>query len=265
VSEALTASLVLNVAELSGLGGRATNEDAHRHLLAGQLACFAVSDGVGGEEGGEIASRLIVDTVIERFKILPSIDGKALRNHVDAAAAEVARRQESDPALAKMSATVAVLCLDCSAGLTRWLHLGDTRIYQFREGQVFRMTKDHSAVQQLVDAGYCAPSQTRTHPLRSSLLGAVGLAGEATVEVTEGSSDMQVGDAFLICTDGFWEWINEAQMAAALAGTSTAQAWLDQMELLSAQNSASAPKPRDNYTAFAVRVGDQTHFGQSTP
>jgi serine/threonine protein phosphatase PrpC len=264
VSEALTASLVLNVAELSGLGGRATNEDAHRHLLAGHFACFAVSDGVGGEEGGEIASRLIVDTVIECFKAAPSFDKKSLRNHVDAAAAEVAHRQKSDPVLANMSATVAVLCLDCGAGLARWLHLGDTRIYQFRESQLLRMTQDHSAVQQLVNAGYCAPSQIRTHPLRSSLLAAIGLSGEAAVEVSEGDSDVQIGDAFLICTDGFWEWIDEPQMAAALSGTSTAQAWLDRMELLSSQTAASAIKPRDNYTAFAVRVGDQTHFGQST-
>lgn len=246
--------LTLHYAALTNVGGRANNEDAYRIAVHDARACFVVSDGVGGENGGEIASQAVVNTVVTHFEQQQAASDAALRTCLDAAKAEVARLQSTDVALKNMSATVTILLLDCERAEAQWGHLGDSRIYQFRDQKVHRVTKDHSAVQQLVEAGYCTADQLRTHPLRCSLLGAIGAPDGEGADAVQEASEFASGDAFLLCTDGLWEWVEEHQMEAALQEAASVEQWLDELEKIADKRSLSSPAPRDNYTAIAIWI-----------
>ncbi len=248
--------LALRYAAITNTGGRANNEDAYRLSVRDARACFVVSDGVGGENGGQIASHAIVNTVVTHFEQQNAASDAALLACLGAAKAEVARLQATDAALKKMSATVAMLLLDCERREAQWGHLGDSRIYQFRDQKICRVTKDHSAVQQLVEAGYCTADELRAHPLRSSLLGAIGVSDAEAADPVRASSEFASGDAFLLCTDGFWEWIAENQMEAALQGASSVELWLDALEKIAGDSALSSPAARDNYTAIAIWIAD---------
>lgn len=247
--------LSLQVAQRSDLGGRASNQDHYGSAEQDELACFVVADGVGGYQGGEIASRLVVDAVLQRFCQEALFGERALRSYVNFAIAEVGRRKQQAPQLAEMSATVAAVLVDRQAGVALFAHLGDTRIYLFRQGRLSSVTRDHSAVQQFIDAGYCEPAQLRTHPLRSTLLAAVGIESETSVDMIDPPLPLEAGDALLICSDGFWEWIGDDAMAGALREAGSVQAWLDSMAATTQAASTVSGKVRDNSTVIAVWVG----------
>lgn len=244
--------LVLSFAEVTDAGGRESNQDALRSAQQDDLRCFVISDGVGGEAGGEIASRTIVDAVTGRFLEEASFGPRALRSYIDCAALEVERCKNSDDRLREMRATVAAVLIDCENQSASWAYLGDTRVYLFRKNKVYSVTKDHSLVQQLVNAGYCGADQLRTHPQRSVLCGAIGGDSADMLEVTVAASMIEAGDAFLVCTDGFWEWIDEEEMENAAASARSAQEWLAAMRAVVEEKGRRSAKSRDNYTAFTI-------------
>ncbi|MEN3294166.1 MAG: family protein phosphatase [Burkholderiales bacterium] len=251
-------SLVLSYAEVTDTGGRQANQDALAAAEQDDLACFVVSDGVGGQAGGEIASNIIVEAVIGSFLREASFGPRALRSYIERAAVEVRNRKSEDERLREMSATVAAVLVDRKNRTALWAHLGDTRVYLFRRNRIHTMTRDHSLVQQLVDEGYCSPADLRTHPQRSALCAAIAGDGEDIPEVTEAAITIEAGDAFLVCTDGFWEWITEPEMERAAASTDSAQGWLEMMRALVEENGGLSTKPCDNYTAFAICLDEST-------
>lgn len=246
--------LALSHAQVTKIGGRDTNEDALGCTFSDDAACFVVSDGVGGHEGGEIASVAVVEAVQESFQAYPSASGEVLRSHIEYAAASVAQCKKGNKALAKMSATAAALIIDLYAHRALWAHVGDTRVYMLRNGRVHRVTRDHSLVQQLVDAGYCTAEQAKVHPLRNTLLFAIGAESDEPLEITCDETDLLEGDAFLICTDGLWEWLSAEEIEHLLALSLTAKQWLDELIRVSEENCRGSAKLRDNYTAFAVII-----------
>jgi serine/threonine protein phosphatase PrpC len=248
--------LVLRHAQITKIGGRDTNEDALGCAFAGDAACFVVSDGVGGHEGGEIASAAVVAAVTESFRADSSPRDEALKSHVERAVESVARHQTENMALSNMSATVVALIVDSRSRRAIWTHVGDTRLYLFRQCKLNRVTKDHSLTQQLVDAGYCTPEQAKVHPLRNNLLVAVGADGGEPLEISPDESEIRGGDAFLLCTDGLWEWVDAHEMEKALAAASAPEQWLEELVRISEENSRMSAKLRDNYTAFALLIED---------
>jgi serine/threonine protein phosphatase PrpC len=247
-------NVALNVAQVTHAGGRETNEDALGSAARGGLACFAVSDGVGGQHGGEVAARIVVDTVTGEFTLNPACDPCSLRSYIEAANTRVAARKAEERGLAEMAATAAVLLIDQMNRLALWAHMGDTRIYLFRDGRLHSVTKDHSLVQQMVDAGYCKAAQLRTHPMRNALCQAIDGDGDRSADVMAAPLPIQAGDRFLLCTDGFWEWITEEDMEEAAAAADSAAQWLAKLQALVETNGSRAPAPADNYTAFAIGV-----------
>jgi serine/threonine protein phosphatase PrpC len=249
--------LALKHAELSEIGDRQSNQDAKANARQGGLACFVISDGAGGHKGGEVASSLVVKAIIDSFLQELSFGVRALQFYVSQALAQVALSKKSNPPLADMSATMAAVLIDNDNRCALWAHLGDTRIYFFRDKKINRVTRDHSLVQQFVDAGYCPPEALRTHPQRSVLYAAIGTDGETPPEVTRDVISLQEGDAFLLCTDGFWEWITEIEMEQTLRRAITVDDWLRRMRLIVENNGSKSPKFRDNYTAQALWFSDQ--------
>jgi serine/threonine protein phosphatase PrpC len=249
--------LALKHAEMSEIGDRQSNQDAKGSARQGAVACFVVSDGAGGHKGGEIASSLVVRAIIDSFLQELSFGVRALQFYVSQAIAHVAQNKKSNPPLADMSATMATILIDTDNRCALWAHLGDTRIYFFRNKKISKITRDHSLVQQFVDAGYCPPEALRTHPQRSVLYAAIGTDGDTLPEVTRDVISLQEGDAFLLCTDGFWEWIAEIEMEQTLRRALTVEDWLRRMRQIVENNGGKSPKFRDNYTAQALWFSDQ--------
>ncbi|MFY9512981.1 MAG: serine/threonine-protein phosphatase, partial [Rubrivivax sp.] len=151
-----------------------------------------------------------------------------------------------------MHSTVVCLVVDFVEHRAHWAHAGDSRMYWFRGGRVHDRTRDHSLVQSLVDAGMLADADVRSHPKRSELRSALGL-GDDILEVShgDGRGAVAAGDVFLLCTDGLWEYIEDAVLERLLAAAATPRAWLDALaaEVLAA---AAHKTSHDNFTALAV-------------
>jgi serine/threonine protein phosphatase PrpC len=248
--------LGFHTAAFTEIGDRQSNQDAQASIRLGGLACFVVSDGAGGHAGGEIAANLVVTGIIDSFSQEQSFGVRALQFYVNQAINNVAHGKSADRKLKDMSATVAALLVDTDNRCALWAHLGDTRIYLFRNGKVHRVTRDHSLVQQFVDAGYCAPDALRNHPQRSVLYAAVGTDGETLPEMTQDAMQLQEGDAFLLCSDGFWEQITESDMEQSLINATSVEDWLRRMRQFMGNNGNKSAKLRDNYTAQALWFTD---------
>lgn len=249
------APVLLSWTDASGIGARASNQDAMGAAQQDDMVCFVVADGAGGHEGGEVASRMVVDAVIRKFLGESSFGTGALRSYVEHASAALAQGKLLTPRQRDMSATVATVLIDQSNGRAVWAHLGDTRIYMFRNGRLRCVTRDHSVTQQLIDAGYAKADELRSHPQRNLLFAAIGAEGDTHVAASEDVTQLQDRDAFLICTDGFWEWVLEADMERTLAAATSSGQWISAMETLAEANVGAAGKARDNHSVFAIWVG----------
>lgn len=257
--------LALAVAQTTNIGGRKTNQDALGMVEQDGLACFVVSDGAGGHHGGEIAANIVVHAVIDSFIRELSFGSHALQSYIEEAIVKVAHGKTMAQSQADMSATVAAVLIDRKNRSALWGHMGDTRVYLFRRSKISSITKDHSVVQQLVDAGYCKPEEARTHPQRSTLFAAIGAEGDTRPTVPEDALAIDDGDALLICSDGFWEWVPEAEMEQALGDAENVSDWLGRMEQLAETNSQGSNKARDNFTAFALWLGEHGPVAGQSP
>ncbi len=245
------AGLALQFAELTDVGGRAANQDALGRAQRDGMACFVVSDGAGGHIGGEVASKLVVNAIIDSFLRELSFSQRALQSYLDQAIRQVAQGRQ-DSRVADMSATVAVVLIDQHNRCVLWGHLGDTRVYLFRANQLVEVTKDHSLVQQFVDAGYVPADQVRNHPQRSVLFAAIGPDSDNPPVITPAPVDLHEADAMLICTDGLWEWLSEPDMLECLSASPDVAHWLASMVARAHGNSNASPRQRDNFSAQAI-------------
>lgn len=228
-------------------GGRPVNEDAWGEVHAGGTACIVVADGLGGHNGGSLASRTAVDAVIDGFKAAPEFSQDALKTLVTEANKAIMAKAVTDPALVRMSTTIAVLLIKGRSAM--WATVGDTRIYLFEDNMISEVTEDHSlAFADFLD-GVTEYDDIRRSEKQNLLTNALGAAfGEASV------SDivrLHSNAAFLVCTDGWWEYVTEPQMEGTLKKAKTTHDWLSAM--LSIRESA-APEQSDNYTAAAVML-----------
>lgn len=244
----------LSWTRINEIGKRATNQDTVGEAFCDPLACFVLADGAGGHEGGEVASRVVVDAVLTRFTERPAFGPDALLGYAACASAEVARRKQAEPRYADMSTTVASLLIDRARGQALWAHLGDSRIYLFRGARLHAMSKDHSLTQQLIDAGYARAEQLRVHPQRNILFAAIGAEGDTQIELSAGTTPLLPGDALLLCSDGLWEWVVEADMERTLAQSKSTEQWLSAMCRLADDNIMNTGKVRDNFSAYAILV-----------
>jgi serine/threonine protein phosphatase PrpC len=189
--------------------------------------CWVLADGLGGHHGGAAASRVAVDTVLAGFRENPEISSEALAGHIGRANQAVLEKQQSEPELQAMRTTVVALLASPEAAV--WAHAGDSRLYRF-SGETWERTKDHSVPQRLADAGEIGQDQIRFHEDRNRLLRSLGSRAEAGSEIVQAERAPRLGDAFLLASDGFWEWLSEVEMAEDLRGSSNSKRWLEKME-----------------------------------
>lgn len=249
-------TLRLDIAHTTAIGDRLSNQDALACASEDDLSCFVLADGTGGHEGGEIAAILVTTGIIEKFKQEASFSARALASYIDWAKSQVTKNQQQNEKLINMSTTMATVLIDHQNRCALWAHLGDTRIYLFRAGKIQAISKDHSIAQRLVDAEYINYAQIRLHPQRSVLFAAVGAQGDSGPDITSEAISLQDGDAFFLCTDGFWEWIQDHEMEQSLENSRSSSEWLGRMNGIAEQNIGDSPVNRDNFSAYAIRVHD---------
>lgn len=245
-------SIEFDLAILSKQGGRAYNEDACGHWNSDQLLCCAVADGAGGHGGGDIASKLTVQYLLQTCAVQGMPDGVAMQEVLQSANRHLRSQRVLGTVQENMHSTVVALCIDLEHYRAVWGHVGDSRLYVFRHGVLQARTKDHSLVQSLLDANLITPQQARGHAQRSELLCALGSEQqELLVGVRDQPWSIAAGDVFLLCTDGLWEYIDDAELARSLQDASNAKNWLASLERLVLCNAAAKPG-HDNFSALAV-------------
>jgi serine/threonine protein phosphatase PrpC len=243
--------LDLSTAYASCIGQRPRNEDACGYITSAQGCCWVVSDGAGGHGNGDLASKIVVSTILDSFSRQPSVDKDQAIALLEAAQAGIIAAKAASPNSNDMRATAAVLLIDAHRHEAVWSHTGDTRIYCFRKDKLLHQTRDHSLLQGMIDAGYGNTNMIRNHPGRSLLTSAIGDADGISLSVSGDPVRIEPGDAFLICSDGWWEHIDESMMTAELAAVENSTDWLARMTHAIEIRDI---KRIDNYTALAVRV-----------
>jgi protein phosphatase len=234
---------------------RSNNQDSG---YAGEYL-FVVADGMGGHAGGDVASALAIQSIahVDRRFDSAADAAEALRSALLEANHELAETVFEHPELAGMGTTVSsIVRIGDQLALA---HIGDSRIYRWREGSLTQVTKDHTFVQRLVDSGRITAEEAASHPRRSVLmrvLGDVDLTPEIDIEVL----DTRAGDRWLICSDGLSGYVAESRLAELLAEHPDAGVAIQALIDESLDNGAP-----DNVTAVVVGVDDSPSSSVGSP
>ncbi|MCL1826155.1 MAG: serine/threonine-protein phosphatase [Betaproteobacteria bacterium] len=243
----------LSVAQRSERGGRVANEDAVAFCANETQGCFVLADGTGGHEGGALASNTVVKQVLIHFSAMPNVGEESAGMLITVARGALSDVRRRYPQFPEMNTTIATLVLDVEQGSAYWNYLGDSRIYLFRNGRARSLTTDHSILQSMIDAGFVTGA-LRGNSKRNMLYAAVGCDEMPEHAVRDEPLALQPGDAFLLCTDGFWENVDEGIMEEALREAKTPEQWIDDMM-------EEIPDPlspdQDNFSAMAVWIGER--------
>ena len=259
----------ISIATCSECGQRAANEDALRVGEAGTARYAVLADGAGGHARGAEAARRVVDHIEAALRSAASAGVSAgvsafTGDHLTQAllSAHVALQLDQMGAQGRrrMHATVIALWLDTRHDRALWSHVGDSRLSRLRYGAVDRVTADDSVVQRMLEGGILTPQQAQDHPMKNQLLAAVGMQDGLEPHTLALPEPLDDGDAFLLCTDGWWGALTEAQITATLLDADTPQRWLAAMRDLILAQAAPA---QDNFSAIAVWVSDPAESTQS--
>lgn len=246
--------LIFEAACRSDRGDREKNED--RTLIAEEAGIFALADGMGGERGGEVASQLAVDTVqrsVESGRLRGAV-GEAgfaelnrLFGEVNAAILEVCREI---PTLAGMGTTLTLALTDAES--LSFAHVGDSRLYLWREGECRQLTRDHTEAQEMVDSGSLTPEEGEKSRFRHVLSRSLGTIRQALPEC--GHLSLRAGDRLLLCSDGLYGPVPLPQLGELLGGPGAAGRLADEL-VAAARNSGRTGL--DNITGLVVKVDDR--------
>ncbi|WP_320668500.1 Stp1/IreP family PP2C-type Ser/Thr phosphatase [Patulibacter defluvii] len=222
---------------------RPHNEDS----FVARAPLFAVADGMGGAQAGEVASRVAVEVLREGLGEGTGTVAERLTDQVVEANRRIHERAQRDQRRAGMGTTLTAAYVD--TGNLVVVHVGDSRLYRLRAGRLTRLTRDHSLVEELVRQGRLTPEQALEHPQRSIITRALGPESEVAVdsEVLPVESD----DLYLVCSDGLTAMLAEDEIEELLAEPRPLTELVDR--LVDAANAAGG---RDNITVLLFRVVD---------
>lgn len=231
-------------------------DDAFPLSSTDSVTTQVVADGMGGAVGGAVASRTaigaFVDIVLRTPGLILRLDKQSAQDVLTRMADRFEQIKQAleaavhrDPTLAGMGTTM-TLIVNFRADLLV-AHVGDSRAYLFRQGQLERLTRDQTMVQWLLERGAIAPEEVARHPMRHLLSGVLGTKGKP-IDVELRFLGLEDGDQVLLCTDGLTEMVTEAAIADSLAAAPTAQAACRQLVDLANRNGG-----KDNVTVVVSR------------
>lgn len=228
------------IAKYSDKGGRDNNED----YIGISENVFVLADGLGGHSNGETASKTAVEFVLENAETIRSIDNDTMHDYIVRANKAVFDNRVGNMATTIVSAFV-------KEGYFNYLNVGDSRLYYFRRGKIILQSRDHSVTQACVDMGEIKPEKMRFHPDRNKLTKALGLKSDIQISQKFNPIEIECGDAFLLCSDGFWEYLYEKEMIKYLSKSYTPQEWLERMLK---KIMTRVGKNNDNISAICVYI-----------
>lgn len=235
----------ITFASTSNQGSRESNQDHTGEVLGQRSACFVVCDGIAGIPGGDVAARLASETILQRFNGESHLDAQSIRTFISSANQAILQQQAANRELKAMGTTLVSLFIDRDYQLAYWAHAGDSRLYMFRRGYLHQMTRDHSLVQQMLDAGYQS-SGINPHLLYYAL----GMSEQREASYSD-VLPLEDGDVFLLCTDGFWHEWNTHDLEQSLHMVNSPHEWLALL-LQRLQQGGDG----DNFSATAVWIGE---------
>jgi serine/threonine protein phosphatase PrpC len=193
---------------------RRRNEDAYVR----EPPLFAIADGMGGAQAGEVASRLAAAVLEEEgLDRSPAEDGEGrIEELIREANRRVFQRASEDAATSGMGTTMTVALVDSEAGTIAFGHVGDSRAYRVRDGELEQLTQDHSLVGELVRSGKISPEEAESHPQRSVITRALGT--EADVDVDTFTREAEPDDVYLLCSDGLTDMLADREILELLEG-----------------------------------------------
>ncbi|HEX5526732.1 MAG TPA: Stp1/IreP family PP2C-type Ser/Thr phosphatase [Solirubrobacterales bacterium] len=222
---------------------RNANEDS----LFTKAPLFVVADGMGGAQAGEVASKTAADSFAQGLpKAAPE---RALEQTIEGANRTIHELARKDPSLAGMGTTTTAALVDLEAEEVAIGHVGDSRAYRLRRGQLEQLTRDHSLVEEMRRKGQLTDAQAEDHPQRSIITRALGPEPEVQVDLQ--TVPAQAGDVFLICSDGLTTMLDDEQIGRILARATSLTAAV--RALVDEANRAGG---RDNITVVAFRLED---------
>lgn len=235
---------------------RKGNEDAFR--IDEESGVFIVADGMGGHAAGEIASALAADVALERLSGAADLDDDRLRGVIDAAFASAHQALveccEGDPKTAGMGTTLTVALLRPDRSLLLG-HLGDSRLYHLSAGALRQLSRDHTWVQQEVDAGRVAPNAARKHPFSHILSRVLSVDESAAPDISRFT--VNAGDTLLLCSDGLHNLVEASEILDILMSADPIPDAAKR--LIGAANRRGGT---DNITAVVVRVEEASGRGR---
>ena len=232
----------LSICSFSLPGGREVNEDAVRSDRRGNRLVGIVADGLGGQGGGDVASRIVADEALNKLMAAPKLSPAFIREMMERINSSVLAEQFQ--AGCKMMSTLALAAVQGHRVLLA--HLGDTRTYRFRNGRLIYCSKDHSITQTLVDSGDVHRDDMRFHETRNLLLQSLGQMETPDPEIRQGI--LFGNEKLLLCSDGFWEKFSDRELAKAMTHGS-AQSIMDRLKREAVKRSAP---DSDNISALLI-------------
>jgi serine/threonine protein phosphatase PrpC len=224
------------------------NEDSlgYEETRFGHLC--VVADGMGGHEGGKEASILALESILEHFRAASddSRPADVLRDALTLANQRVFGMAGGISHHARPGSTVVALLVHEDGAEVA--HVGDSRAYQVHGTQIFQVTKDHSMVQKLVDAGFLTPAQAAVHPNANQITRALGMQHDVEVEVREQPLFFAAGDVFVLCSDGLSDLVESQEILTIVGSAPPAQAAGQLIDL------ANARGGHDNISAIVIRT-----------
>lgn len=232
--------------QMSDIGlRRQVNEDS---LLCRPPSDFVVADGMGGHVAGEIASYIFTSTINQLLsEQTGSMDQDGMRELVIKGNRAILNSTNQHPEQKGMGTTATMLHLEGNRGL--WAHVGDSRLYRVRKGEMHQLTKDHTYVNDLVDRGSITRLEAENHPSRNMLMRAVGV--EEFVQVDTGELQLEHGDVYLLCSDGLTNMVTEPAIQTVLEAADCPN------KALSLVQCAKAGGGRDNITVIVVEYYEE--------
>lgn len=236
---------------VSNVGNRDHNEDCASGTLVEenkrQRGFFVLADGLGGHGRGEVASQFVVNMCKEYYSRNSTSDD-LIEKSIEYAQEGLLQLQKLENARDEMKTTIVVLRIEeeniC------WAHVGDSRLYYFYKNKLVTRTLDHSIPQMLALAGEIKEQDIRNHPERNKLLRVMGTDWEDAQYTVSNVIKRKDREAFLLCTDGFWENITEKEMVKCLKKSKSAKSWLESMNAIVQERGKNTDM--DNNTALAV-------------
>jgi serine/threonine protein phosphatase PrpC len=211
-SAPVSAEQAFELALLSDVGTRRPdNEDSCGHFIESpDSVVFAVADGVGGYEGGEIASRMAVDILLEAYRESPPDWGAAKRLYRAITRANIGIHDKAltVPELSRMSTTMTAVAVE--KGILSAVHIGDCRLHLIRNSQISVVTKDHTMVADRVRMGMMTAARAKTHPERGMLLRSLGR--ELIASIDRISMPLFERDRLILCSDGLYNTLEDKEL-----------------------------------------------------